>query len=270
MTASVDNEQDEWIVVRGTFARILTFHKIVNRPTFGVTNFRPARCERLLTAVRSAGYDFKTVQDVADNSSPDSVGVTFDDGYEHLRDVLPRLMQKHKFVPLVLVPTAWLGKPNRWDYSHFLCNVPHLDKPGIRDLAGQGVQFGTHGHNHIDLTRCSPDVAREELRRSRQILEDILGHAVTAISYPFGRVNASVKDLAREEGYTLGLTMRFPSNSDSHLSAGRIPVYSFDSRLAVLRRLKGGKGAVIERLKAGFTNCLSGGTVTLNRFRKIS
>ncbi len=52
------------------------------------------------------------------------------------------------------------------------------------------------------LTHCSDDKLREELTRSKQILEDKLGTVIDTMSLPGGRYNARVLAACRAAGYT--------------------------------------------------------------------
>jgi peptidoglycan/xylan/chitin deacetylase (PgdA/CDA1 family) len=73
--------------------------------------------------------------------------------------------------------------------------------------AGMHVQSHTCTHRVLQ-TLDAADLARE-LRRSRQMLEEVLGDPVCAIAYPVGKsVNAAphVKCAVRDAGYELGFT----------------------------------------------------------------
>jgi len=165
------------------------------------------------------------------------------------------------------VPTAWIGKANRWDYSYFLKSTPHLDESAIKYLSGLGVEFGSHGHSHTDLTGCSDAKLKEELTNSKSIIEDLTSGEITSISYPFGCSDVRVRNAAAEIGYGHGYVMDFPAATDDALAIGRIPVYSYDSNRAVLHKLTGRRSYGLQRLKARLTNRLSRGTILLNKLR---
>jgi peptidoglycan/xylan/chitin deacetylase (PgdA/CDA1 family) len=248
--------------------RVLTFHKLLPHLSFGVSNFSPRRLGRLLEWMNETGFRIMSIREALSDRSGRAVALTFDDGYAHLAQVLPSLMDKHNFSATIFVPTAFIGRSNSWDYSHLFTNTPHLGKDAIRELAQAGVDFGTHGHTHCDLTRGSDDKLLKELRTSKRTLEDVLGTAVTSISYPFGRLDRRVIDAAGEEGYTHGFTMQFPTLENYPLALGRLPVYSFDTRLSILRKLSHGPLVSLERAKSTLATRLSTGTSLLNRLRR--
>ena len=254
-----DNNQDDIL-------KILTFHKTINQFSFGSTNYSPVRIASLLEFLRSENYRFGSISEalkLRDKSF--FLAISFDDGYQHLLDNLPPLMEKFNFKPTIFIPTFYIGKDNDWDYSYHFQNVPHLNRDGIKILASEGVEFGTHGHSHCDLRSLSIEKLKEELITSKKILEDITGERVLYVSYPFGRYNQLVETEIEKAGYQSAFTMKFPERSDSQYSRGRYAVYGFDSILAVYRKITRKSFYRYEKFKAGITNHLSGGTILFNR-----
>ncbi|HPC12088.1 MAG TPA: polysaccharide deacetylase family protein [candidate division Zixibacteria bacterium] len=246
---------------------VLAFHKLTRRLTFGSTNYRPDRFRRLLVSLLTDGYTFVPLDGAGERRTTGEreLAITFDDGYGHLVDALPGLMEEFGFRPTVFVPTGYLGRPNAWDYSFVFRAEPHLTAGDIRALSACGVAFGSHGHTHTDLTRLSDSTLIEQLRVSRAILEDLTGYPVTALSYPFGRVDSRVSEYARAAGYCCGYTLRFPSLADTLFTAGRYGVWCFDTPGSVRRKLRPGPLQSFERLKARVTHALSAGTRLTHR-----
>jgi Polysaccharide deacetylase len=61
-----------------------------------------------------------------------------------------------------------------------------LDWDEAREMQQQGMAFGSHTHNHEILTKLSPEMQREEARRSREILERELNRPIDVLAYPVG------------------------------------------------------------------------------------
>lgn len=242
----------------------LAFHKLCPFFTWGITNYPPDSFERLLHWLIGQGYSLD-----GHNNKQNSILISFDDGYAHLSEILPPLIERYQFRPIIFMPTDCIGSDNTWDYSHAIQSLPHLDRARIQALSKAGVTFGSHGHTHRDLTRLNSFELVEELTRSRDILEDITGERVTSISYPFGNSTKRVRELAAEKGYEIGYTMRFPSQTDSPLLTGRIPVYSIDNLLSIKYKLSSGAMHRIERGKSAIIHAFSAGTGLLNRIRGI-
>ena len=74
----------------------------------------------------------------------------------------------------------------------------------LQTLAQDGlVSVGSHTVNHPMLTSIPQDQQYNELRESKQALENILSQPITALSYPHGVYNAKTQKLAEETGYQL-------------------------------------------------------------------
>jgi peptidoglycan/xylan/chitin deacetylase (PgdA/CDA1 family) len=249
--------------------RHLLFHKSISTFSFASTNFSPRRLKQLLMWLRESGFSFAGI-DAQGRASGRSVGFTFDDGYEHLAQVLPPLIEEFGIRPVIFVPTAFIGKPADWDYSYRFCKVTHLERRSIRSLSAIGVEFGSHGHSHTDLTALPTRKMEMELRQSRDILADITGKTVRSIGYPFGRVNSRVVETAEQFGLVHGFTSTFPDLSDAPSTIGRVSIYGYDTLLSITLKLSESRALALERLKCRITNRLSGGTVLLNRMRRYT
>ena len=89
----------------------------------------------------------------------------------------------------------------------FFVLAGRLDQPGslarheIVEMAAGGMAIGSHGHDHVDWTKCSDAVMRRELHDARASIEDCLGARVDEVSIPFGAFDARVLRLILEAGY---------------------------------------------------------------------
>jgi peptidoglycan/xylan/chitin deacetylase (PgdA/CDA1 family) len=100
----------------------------------------------------------------------------------------------------------------------------------LRELAGMGVEIGSHTLTHPVLTGLDPDSILHELQESKKALEDVLGRPVTSVCYPKGKFNRLVCTQAAKAGYTLArTTVAFRTNLD--FSAFEMPVSCQFARL---------------------------------------
>jgi peptidoglycan/xylan/chitin deacetylase (PgdA/CDA1 family) len=89
----------------------------------------------------------------------------------------------------------------------------------IRQLAGDGVDFGSHSMNHRRLDSLALDEVIEECTSSRIMLEGKLKRPILAISYPWGAHNQDVRRSAADCGYTVGMA---PSPGRAQLTDDRL------------------------------------------------
>lgn len=76
----------------------------------------------------------------------------------------------------------------------------------LQEIASRGHTIGCHTHSHSVLSRLRVQEAREEIRRSKDELEAILGSPIRHFAYPFGMRRHFTDEL---RGYCtqLGLTV---------------------------------------------------------------
>jgi peptidoglycan/xylan/chitin deacetylase (PgdA/CDA1 family) len=63
------------------------------------------------------------------------------------------------------------------------------------------VEIGSHSHSHYNLGNIAPDLAGEELVKSKKILEDIIDKEVNTIAFPDGSYTDGVKNISEKAGY---------------------------------------------------------------------
>jgi len=78
----------------------------------------------------------------------------------------------------------------------------------VRDMYSNGITFGAHSVTHPILTNLPLQQARTEIMQSKKDIEEKLGQAVTAFSYPNGDYNADIIRLLREGGFTCAVTTK--------------------------------------------------------------
>lgn len=83
---------------------------------------------------------------------------------------------------------------------------PEITPSEIRELAGAGMEVGSHTLSHRLLTRIPREEIFFELDESKRRLDDLLGEPIRSISYPLGYTSPEVIAAWRRAGYKLGRT----------------------------------------------------------------
>ncbi|MEO5791024.1 MAG: polysaccharide deacetylase family protein [Gaiellaceae bacterium] len=127
-------------------------------------------------------------------SPPRCLAVTFDDGehsvIEHAFPVLAALG-----VPgTVFVPVSPIGAPGLLGWAD------------LATLSEAGWEVGAHTLSHARLTDIDDASLGDELRGSREAIEDTLGRPCRSLAYPYGAVDARVRAAAARAGFTAGCT----------------------------------------------------------------
>jgi peptidoglycan/xylan/chitin deacetylase (PgdA/CDA1 family) len=104
-----------------------------------------------------------------------------------------------------------------------------LNWDDIRLLKDEGIEIGSHSGNHPALSdTLHLDSVKHELARSGEEIKAAIGKFPLAISYPFGIYHNEVKNIAKEVGYKMGLTVlpKPHSLNDDQFEIPRIELYS--------------------------------------------
>jgi L-malate glycosyltransferase len=88
------------------------------------------------------------------------------------------------------------------------CDRAFMSWDEVREMQEMGMSFGSHTLNHALLTNTAPAKSIQEIRESRQELEERLGEKVGAFSYPGGATSAWTKEAMPKAGYECAVTTR--------------------------------------------------------------
>jgi peptidoglycan/xylan/chitin deacetylase (PgdA/CDA1 family) len=161
----------------------------------------------------------------------DEVAITFDDGFTSVAEhALPALRARGMPATVFLVGKMLDGSGGTIDWVDRPPGHPLqvLDPDLIRELHRQGVGFGCHGYAHTDLTTLGYDACLEDLRKGRQVVEEILGREVRTLAYPFGRHDATVRRAAADAGFVWAFAMAIPPRAEGPHAIPRVGIYPND------------------------------------------
>jgi peptidoglycan/xylan/chitin deacetylase (PgdA/CDA1 family) len=247
---------------------ILAFHNVDDTIPLGVNYFSPRRLKRLIIHLSSEGYYFLSLGEYLEcQDTVKKIAVTFDDGYDSFYyKVLPVLMEL-SIPAAIFVPFNLIGKANDWDYMGFLHKTKHINERLLKEIAGKGVEIGSHGSTHTCLAGMSSRFLKLELANSKKGLENIIGRDVKYISYPFGRFDEEVEKRALEAGYVAGFSLSYIKRSRSGFTRPRSAIYYFDTAYSVSQKIGNAPLGQIEKIKGAILNSYAYGTVLLNKIR---
>jgi peptidoglycan/xylan/chitin deacetylase (PgdA/CDA1 family) len=143
-----------------------------------------------------------------------AVVVTFDDGWRGSVEQTAPALQKYRYRALLFVTSGLLGQP------HF------LERRDLWRLPTDLFTIGSHGATHRLLCTLPDSEIRDELERSKGVLEDATGRGIDSLSIPGGASDARVLRIAVEVGYRFVFTSRVQVNTRHHgpLAIGRVAI----------------------------------------------
>lgn len=139
---------------------------------------------------------------------PRAVLLTFDDGYLNNLEVAYPILQEFGH-PAVLFPALnFLDRQTLPHDRHLPWPEPTLNWDELRRMKDV-FTIGSHACSHRPLTGMPIDEATEEIKRSKDVLEQRLQAPVIAFSYPKGSIgdfNEQLQAVIQEAGYLFAFT----------------------------------------------------------------
>jgi peptidoglycan/xylan/chitin deacetylase (PgdA/CDA1 family) len=211
---------------------VLMYHDIGDGAAARFANFvvPRARFQEHLAAVQEAGFETLTISQLLEVLASGGAlhrpvaCVTFDDGFaSFLDEALPQLVVAR--VPATLyLPTAFVGGRARWLNREGESDRRLLTWQQVAEVASQGIECGAHSHRHLPLDIVPRALAEEDVRTSKLVLEDHLGHRVDSFCYPFGYHSAHIRQAVQNAGFTSACAVgwRLHSISGNSLAIQRL------------------------------------------------
>jgi len=166
----------------------------------------------------------------------DGVVLTFDDGYRDFHDHVLPLLVRHQLPAVLYLSTGLVdGEGGRGDGEA-------LSWSQLREVVATGlVTVGSHTHTHADLSRAGERKAEEEMRRSKELIEDRLGVACRHFAYP-GAVGSPAADRAARRLFASAAWDAWRTNRRGRIEPfrlGRTPVLHSDGMVFFRAKARG-------------------------------
>lgn len=134
--------------------------------------------------------------------------ITFDDGHVSNHILAAPILKEFGFKAEFYITTDWTDSEN------------FLSQKQIHSLHDSGMVIGSHGMSHRFLSDLSEGEAKQELQKSKEILENITGDMVTTFAAPGGRINKQVLKSVKELNYTISCCSQagvYKPQNDKHM-----------------------------------------------------
>ena len=169
------------------------------------------------------------------NGSNPLVAITFDDAFVSVMENAVPILREYRLPAGIFVPAGNLGRPAQWEMPKNYSgeNETVMNKELIAELDNDGFEIFSHSLSHPKLTEIPDDRLEEELIGSKHALEKIIGHEVSAISYPNGAFDERVYNATQKAGYKFGFTIEpnMINGRTDCLAIGRFSVLACDSTM---------------------------------------
>jgi peptidoglycan/xylan/chitin deacetylase (PgdA/CDA1 family) len=229
--------------------RILAYHAIADLgddPRLAEYGVPPRLFAEQLDALLVSGWSFVDLDAVlaalaGEGELPrKALLLTFDDAYADLLEVGCPIVAERGLPGVVFAVAGQLGGTNEWDHRIRATPLDLLDADGLRAVAAQGIEVGSHTISHRQLTKVPEDELEEEIAGSADKLERAGLPRPRVFSYPYGEWSPSIADIARAAGYEASFTVEpgvVADGADPH-TLSRIEVFASDTPRRVRRKLR--------------------------------
>lgn len=175
--------------------------------------------------------------DAAVTGDPDGgVVVTFDDGYRDFHDAVLPLLVKHNVPATLYLATGLVANGAGKPPANALTWIQ------LREAVDTGlVTVGSHTHGHTDLSKTDEAEAEDEMRRSKDLIEDHLGTACEHFAYPWA-VSSPAADRAARLLFRSAALGAWKTNRAGRIDPfrlGRVPILRSDGQFFFRRKVRG-------------------------------
>jgi peptidoglycan/xylan/chitin deacetylase (PgdA/CDA1 family) len=193
------------------FAAILAYHKV--HPSIednGALTVTPEDFDKQLKLL-TKNYEIISLESLVKNfqllaeTGKKYVVITFDDGYKNNYEYAIPILEKYNLTATIFCTAGFINTKRRffWDEGK-LESSDLMSWEEVQDLRKRGFYIGSHTVNHVNLGKVNYQEAKEELKNSKDILENKLSTTIELFAYPFGgtkNFNLSYINLIKESGY---------------------------------------------------------------------
>ena len=177
-----------------------------------------------------------TLDEALTGSNGGGVVVTFDDGYRDFYDAAMPLLVKHGVPALLYLATGLVGGGDG------VAAADALTWSQLREARDTGlVTIGSHTHGHVDLSKATETEAEDEMRRSKDLIEEHLGTSCSHFAYPWA-VSSVASDRAARRHFRTAALDAWSTNRRGRIDPyrlGRVPILRSDGRFFFRRKVRG-------------------------------
>ena len=217
---------------------ILMYHQVDTPATEWEQRFctPPMEFRRQMVWLKKAGYQMVDMDAVLAHVSGEhpltekAVHITFDDGFIGVLEHAWPVLQEFKIPATLYALPGRFGQTNDWMWQRGFPKRALLSSAQIRMLAEEGMTIGSHTCTHPRLTEIPNRQAEEEINKSKDEMEDLLGQSIEHFAYPYGLLNTLIRNLEEQAGYQSACSTRsaFNRTGEDPFMLRRIDVFGTD------------------------------------------
>lgn len=173
--------------------------------------------------------------------------ITFDDGFADNLWFAFKILKEFNIKPLIFLIVDYINTDKIFPRYKYKDKDRFLNWNEVKEMAENGVEFGSHTLTHPHLTQISIKKAKEEIFNSKKMIEDKIGKEVKFFCYPYGEFSKEIVEIVKESGYKAAFVTfkRGLKVKESEFTVRRIGIYGHNNFL--IFKLKIWKEYLIEK-----------------------
>lgn len=231
---------------------VFNFHHVEPKPKQlirKIITITPKGLQNFIRISRYLGIKFVSMREVLEAGGPDVLDkssvkklalITFDDGYVNNFIYAAPILKKEQCPATIFVLADYFSGSNDWDDD----TIPLRERDQLmsleqmKALAGDGwIEFGSHGLNHVHMTRLSDEDLSYEINQSYNIMLNYLGGSfLPVLAYPWGECTDQIKSFVKSSKYKYAFTTEPEewTNKSNSFEAPRYSIYCRDKNPFIL------------------------------------
>lgn len=161
----------------------------------------------------------------------DNISITFDDGFlDNYTKALP-ILKKYNKQAIFFISTKYINKIFPFGVYR---GLKMMNKEQIKELSDHMI-IGCHGHEHLGYPE------KEDAKKSKNVLEEIINKKVDLYAYPFGQKKNINKKIIENLGFKKAYTAIWGFNykNTNPFELRRIRIDDFDTIKDFKSKIKG-------------------------------
>jgi peptidoglycan/xylan/chitin deacetylase (PgdA/CDA1 family) len=189
-------------------------------------NISPTSFKNLLSLIRESSIKVVKMKDALfaleekNNLNEKLLCITFDDGYlNNLTLALP-ILKEFGYPAHIFLSAGLIGRGEKYFHhaGFYKLGTMNLEKIGnnvhpgcmpltykqVKELVKNDISIGSHGVNHVRIKFLSTEERFYEIKKSKEILEDITNTEIITFAYPHGYYDDEIIQMVKKAGYRYG------------------------------------------------------------------
>ncbi|WP_176048762.1 polysaccharide deacetylase family protein [Burkholderia sp. BCC1644] len=153
-------------------------------------------------------------------------GISFDDGFLNVLTHAMPVLDELGFTATCYFVAGRFGGENDWDAGADTARSPLMTCEDMLVWRDHGHEIGSHTLDHVALSQVPGYESDHQVSESKRRLEALSGQRVESFCYPYGDLDARVRDQVADAGYGNATTTRrgCAGAADDPFLLPRIPV----------------------------------------------